>query len=159
MQIVLLAFRPITPAPPFAPAPMAGAAHFPIQVELDLPIVQHHGELRTAWVEVEPAGPAMVHEPGYVLLAGIAIARGVPGCSGEELEGALGVERVEDGRSGYGAVHVKIEVACGALVARAYAYFLAAIALEWNFCVLKLELVLGVAEVGYLIVFHGFLSW
>lgn len=157
MQIVLLAFRSITPAPPFAPALMAGAAHFPIQIELDLPVVQHHGELGAARVEVKPAGPAMVHESGYVLLARISIAWGVPGGSGEELEGALGVERVEDGRTGYGAVHVEIKVACRALVTRSYAYFLAAIALEWDFCVLKLELMLGVAEVGYLIVFHGFL--
>lgn len=159
MQIVLLACWPITPAPPFAPAPMARAAHFSIQVKLDLPVVEHHGELRAAWVEVEPTRLAMIHEPGYVLLAGIAKARGVPGCSGEELEGALGVERVEDGRSGYGAVHVEIKVTYGALVAWTDAYFLAAIALEWDFCVLELELVLGVAEVGYLIEFHGFLGW
>lgn len=51
---------------------------------------------------------------------------------------------------------VKIIVAYAALVARSYPSFLAAITLEWKLNILKLELVLGVAEVRYLIVFHCF---
>lgn len=135
---------------------MTRAAHFPIQIELDLPVIEHHGELGATRVKVEPTGCAVVRESGNIFLTCIAIARVVPRWPREELERALGVERVEDRRGRYGTMHVEIEIAHGALVARPYAYLLASVTLEWDFCVLKLELVLGVAEVGYLIVFHGF---
>lgn len=54
-------------------------------------------------------------------------------------------------------MHVKIIVAdaAAALVAGTDAHFLAAVALEWGFCVLEFERVLGVAEVGNFVVPHG----
>lgn len=135
---------------------MTRAAHLPIQIELDLAVVEHHGELRATRMKVEPTGRAVVCESGNIFLTCIAKSRIIPRWPREELKRALGVERVEDRRGRHGTMHVEIEIAHGALVARAYAYLLASITLEWDFCVLKLELVLGVAEVGYLIVFHGF---
>ena len=72
------------------------------------------------------------------------------------MEGALGVERVGNGWRRDGAVHVEVEVADGTLVAGADANLLATITLKGEFRILKLELVMGVAEVGNFAVFcHG----
>lgn len=72
-----------------------------------------------------------------------------------ELEGAFGVEGVDQSRGRYGTLHVKIIVTYAAFVTRSYADFFAAITFEGECIVLKSELVLGVAEVWYLTVFHG----
>ncbi|PON44728.1 hypothetical protein TorRG33x02_330280 [Trema orientale] len=62
-----------------------------------------------------------------------------------------------NGGRGDGAVHVEVEVTDGTLVAGSDADLLAAVALEWEFRVVELELVMGVAEVGDLAVScHGF---
>lgn len=128
-------------------------------MQLDFPVIKHHGKLRTTWVEIEAAQLAVVDKSRDVLFARVAKARDVAGRAGEELEGAFGVERMGDGGGRDCAVHVEVEVAYAAFVARPYAYLLAAVALEWEFCVLKFELVMRVAEVGYFVVFHGFLIW
>jgi hypothetical protein len=107
-------------------------------------------------VEIEPAQLAVVDEPSDVLFARVAEPRDVSGWPVEELEGAFCVERMDDGGGRDCAVHVEVEVTHAASVARPNAYFLAAIALEWEFCVLKFESVLLVAVVGYFVVFHGF---
>lgn len=154
VKVVLFALGPVAPAPPFPPAPVTRRAHFPVQVELRLPIVQHHGELGATWVEVEPACFTVVEEAGDILLAGVAVAGEVPRRPGEELEGAFGVERVGDGSGRDGTVHVKVVVADSAPVARADAHFFAAVALEWEFRVVEFEPVVWVAYVGDLSVFH-----
>lgn len=105
-------------------------------------------------MEVEPASAAVINEPRHVLLARVAVPRYTPGWLEEELERAFGVERVGQRRRREGAVVVEIVVARGALVPRTYAGFLAPVALERDLRVLELQLVLGVAHVGYLIVFH-----
>lgn len=117
VQIILLALGPVTPAPPFPSTTMTRRAHFPVQVELGFPVVEHHRELRAARVEVEPTGLAVVEEPCYVLLAGVAETRKVSRWAGEELEGAFCVERVGDGMGRDGTVHVEVVVADGAPVA------------------------------------------
>lgn len=105
-------------------------------------------------MEVKTAGLAVVNEPNHVLLAGIAVAGDVTRRPREELEGALCVERVRYRRGRVGAVHVEVEVAHGAPVARANPDFLTAVALEGELRVLESQPVLGVAEVKYLGVFH-----
>lgn len=129
--------------------------YLPVQVKLDFSVVEHHGELGAAGVKVESAELAMVKEPGYVLLAGVAVSGHASRRPGEELEGAFGVKRVSDGRRGDGAMHVEVVVAGGALVPRPDSGLLAAVALERKLRVFKSELVLRVAEVGDFIVFHG----
>ena len=62
MEVVLLAGRPVTPAPPLPTTPVARRAHLPVQVEFGFTVVEHHGELRAARVEVEPARVAVVNE-------------------------------------------------------------------------------------------------
>lgn len=106
-------------------------------------------------MEVEAAGPAVVHEPTHILLAGVAVPWDVPRRPREELERALGVERVCDRRGRDGAVHVEVEVARGAPVAGADPGLLAAVALERELGVPEPEPVPGVAEVGNLSVLHG----
>lgn len=132
MQIIPLARRPVTPAPPFPPAPVTRRAHFSVQVKFHIAVVEHHGELRATRVQIEAAGVAVVEEAGDVFLAGVAVAGSVAGRAGKEAEGAFGVERVGDGGSREGAVDVEVEVADGALVAGPYSDLLAAVALEWN---------------------------
>jgi hypothetical protein len=97
----------------------------------------------------------VVDKPRDVLFAGVAKARDIARRAGEELEGAFGVERMGDGGGRDCAVHVEVEVTYAAFVARPYAYLLAPIAFERKFCVLKSQLVLRVAEVGYFVVFHA----
>lgn len=109
-------------------------------------------------MEIESTVPAMVNEAGDVPLACIAEARLLAGRPREELEGAFGVEGVEDCGSGDGTMQMEIEITDGAFVARSDSYFLASITLEWKFRVLKFQLVLWVAEVRYLAVFHVFFS-
>lgn len=55
--------------------PVTRRADFLIQVEFDLAVVEEHGQIGAAGVEVEAARLAMVHEPGHVLLARVAITR------------------------------------------------------------------------------------
>lgn len=126
---------------------------------MNLAIVQHHRELCAARVEIEPTALAMVHEPGHVLLARVAVPLCAPRRPRHELERALGVERVRDRGGWDGAVHVEVEVARRALVARANPDFLAPITLERELRVLEPEPVVGVAEVEYLGVFHGSAGW
>lgn len=96
MQVVFLAGGSVAPAPPFPPASVTRRTHFSIQVQLQFTVVQNHGELRAAGMEIEPARLAVVHEPRHVLLAGVAIAGNVPRGASQELEGTFGVERVDD---------------------------------------------------------------
>lgn len=116
-------------------------------------------------MEVEAAQPAVVNEPGHVLLARVAVTRHRPRRPAEELERAFGVERVGDGGGGDGAVRVQVKVACpaaaaavfataAALVARSDACLLAAVAFEGRLRVFEFEVV-RVAEVGEFVVFHG----
>lgn len=156
MQIVPLAAGPVAPAPPFLPTPMARRTHLPIQVELHFPIVQHHRQLGAAWVEVEPAGPAVVDEARHVLPARVAAAGPIlcRRCQ-HELEGALGVEGVRHGCRRDGTVRVEVEVARGATVVRADADLLAPVTLERELGVLERQGVLGMAEVGDFMVLHG----
>ncbi|KAF5448753.1 hypothetical protein F2P56_029258 [Juglans regia] len=117
MQIVLLACRPIAPAPPFPPTLVARCAYFLIQIELNFPIIEHHGELGATWVEIKPAGLAVVHKTLDVLFACIAVAGGVARRVREELERAFGVERVVDSRGRHCTVHVEVEVAYATFIA------------------------------------------
>ncbi|KAL1811925.1 hypothetical protein ACET3Z_021990 [Daucus carota] len=160
MQIILLACRPVAPAPPLPPALMTRRAHLPVQIKLHFSVVQRHREFGAAGVEVEAAGAAVVDEPRHVLLAGVAVARREAGGARQELEGALGVEGVGDGGGGDGAVHVEVVVAAAAFVFGADADFVAAVAFEGGFGVLEFELVLGVAQVGddLLAVLHGLVA-
>lgn len=105
----------------------------------------------------------MVHKPGHVLLARVAVTRHRAGWPGAELEAAFGVERVGEGGGREGAVEVEVVVAGGASVPGADADFLAPVALEQSLCVLEPEHVLRVAEVRDLVVSHGvyvlFFGW
>lgn len=74
---------------------------------------------------------------------------------GHELEGALGVEGVNKRRRREGAMGVEVIVTHCALVTRAYAHFLAPVALEHGLRVFELELVLWMAKVRDFIVLHG----
>lgn len=96
MQIILLASRPVTPAPPFAATFVTRRTHIPIQIQLHFAVVQHHRQLRAAGMEVEPARLAVVDKAGDVALAGVAVAGLVTRWPREEDEGAFGVERVID---------------------------------------------------------------
>lgn len=106
-------------------------------------------------MKVEAAEPAMVKEPSYVLLTSVAVSGNVSRRAGEELEGAFGVKRVSYRRRGDGAMHVEVVVAGGALVPGSNPGLLAPVALERQLRVLKSQLVLRVAEMGYFIVFHS----
>lgn len=90
---------------------MARRAHLPVQKQPHAVLVasEHCRKLRAARVEVEAAREAVVEEPLHRLLARVAVARSV--------EGAFGVERVEQRRRRNGTVCVKIKVTDGALVA------------------------------------------
>jgi len=98
---------------------MARRAHLPVQKQPHAVLVasEHCRKLRAARVEVEAAREAVVEEPLHRLLARVAVARSVAGGLGEEVEGAFGVERVEQRRRRNGTVCVKIKVTDGALVA------------------------------------------
>lgn len=50
---------------------------------------------------------------------------------------------------------MEIKITLGAFVARAYAYFFAAIALKWELRVDKFQRMWRVAEVGNLTILHG----
>lgn len=109
-------------------------------------------------MKVEPAGSTVVHESTHALLARVAVTRHLPRRPDQELEGAFLVERVADRGRRDSAMDVKIVIAHRALVSRSYADLLATIAFEWKFRVLESELVLWVAEVEYLAVFHDRVS-
>lgn len=163
VQIVLLARGSVAPAPSLPPAPETGSAYLAVQVKLDLPVIEHHRKLCAAGMEVKPTFLAVVHEARHVFLASVAVTWDVTRRAGQELEGAPGVERVEDDGGGrrrwrHGAVHVEIVVAnaAAAFVTGTDANFLAPVTLERNIRVFKFELVLWVAEVGNLVIFHGY---
>lgn len=146
MQTILLARRPIAPAPPLTTAPVARRSHLPVQVEVDLAVVENHRQLRAARVEVEAAGAAVVDEPRHVLLACVAVPLGVARWRRQELERALGVERVGDGRRGKSALHVEVKVAEGALVSGPDSDLLAAVAFEGELGGVEPETVVWVAD-------------
>lgn len=83
----------------------------------------------------------MVDEAGDILLTCVAVACDRAWRPREELELALGVERVRDGRRRDGTVQVKVIVASAALVMRPYPNFLATVTLEWDFSVVEFQLV------------------
>uniref|UniRef100_A0A7C9DHJ8 Uncharacterized protein n=1 Tax=Opuntia streptacantha TaxID=393608 RepID=A0A7C9DHJ8_OPUST len=98
----------------------------------------------------------MVKEASDTPFTRIAIPGHASGGPRHEYEGAFGVERVVNRRTGEGTMHMKIIFTNITLVGRTHAYLLAPITLEGHIGVLEFELVLWVAEMGYLIVFHGF---
>lgn len=110
MQIILLALRPVAPASPLPPTPVARGTDLPVKEELHVAVVKHAGKVGAAWVQVVPARPAVVDEAPDVLLTGVAVPRGVARGLGEELEGALGVEGVGDGGCWEGTVLVQVKV-------------------------------------------------
>lgn len=137
--------------------PVAGGANFSIQIQLDIAVVEHHRQLSAARVEVEATQLAVINEPRHSPLARVAATRLRPRRPAEELEGALGVEGVGEGRGGDGAVRVKVEVAgCApALVGGADAHLLAAVAFERRLRVAEFEGVVGMAPVGDFLVLHA----
>lgn len=142
--------------------PVTGGADFLVKVQFDFAVVEQHGELGAAGMEVKPAGGAVVNESRHVLLARVAVTRHRPRRPAKELERAFGVERVGDGGGRDGAMRVQVKVAtsatvsaAGAPVARPYPGLLAAVALEGRLRVLEFEVVVRVAEVADFIVFHG----
>ena len=134
---------------------MTGGADFLVQVQFDLAVIDHHGQLGAARVEVEAAQPAVVNEPRHVLLARVAVTRHGPRRPSHELERALVVERVRDGRRRHAAMRVQLKLtrAAAALVARPDARLLAPVAFERRLRVLELEVV-RVARVRYFDVLH-----
>jgi len=72
--------------------------HRPVQEQPDLIVItgDDRGQLGATRVEVEAAGEAVVEEALEGLLAGVAVAGSVAGRVREEVEGAFGVERVEE---------------------------------------------------------------
>lgn len=141
----------------FVTIPMTGRANFCVQVQFDIAVVKHHRQLSAAGVEVKPTQLAVVHETRHSLLASVTVTRLLSRRPAEELERALGVERVDDGGGRDRAMSVEIEITGGAaaLVGGADADFLAAVAFERRLRVVELEGVVGVAEVGDFTVFHG----
>lgn len=156
MQIVFLAWRSIAPAPAFTSTFLTRCTHLPVQIQLNLAVVKNHRQLCAAGMEIKPTVSAMVEETRDIPFARVTEARPVIRRSGEELEGTFGVERVGDRGRRDGTVHMEIEITNAAFVTRSDPYFLAAITLEWKFWALKSQLVLRVAKVSYLTIFHGF---
>lgn len=165
VQIVLLTSGPITPAPPFPPAPMTRRTYLPVQVKFDFSVVQYHRKLRAARMEIEPTRLAMVDKTCHVFLACVAVTWHVTRRSGHKLEGTFGVEWVEDGgrrriwrRRSHGAVHVEIVVAnaAAAFVSGTDPDFFATVALERYIRVFEFQLVLWVAEVTNLVILHDY---
>jgi len=99
MQVIPLACRPVAPPPPLLPAPVARRPHRPVQEQPHLVAVvtaDDRGQLGATGVEVEAAREAVVEEALDGLLAGVAVAGCVAWRVREEVEGAFGVERVEE---------------------------------------------------------------
>lgn len=138
---------------------MTGSSNFSVQIELDISVVvmEQHGELSAARVKIEATKRAVIQEPRHSLLARVAVTRLPPRRPAEELEGALGVERVDDGGGREGAVGVEVEVAgcAAALVGGADAHLLAPVTFERRLRVFQLQPVVGVAAVGDFLVFHA----
>lgn len=98
----------------------------------------------------------MVKEASDTLLTSIAIPGHNSRGPRHEYEGAFGVERVVNRRTRDGTMHMKVIFTNIALVRRTHPYLITPITLEGHIGILEFELVLWVAKMGYLIVFHGF---
>lgn len=101
----------------------------------------------------------MVEKTRDVLVAGIAVARGVARWPRHELEAALCIKGMTYRWRGEGTVHVEIVVAVAAFVARPYPNLLAPVALERHLCALQLELVLWVPHMCYFYIPHSLLNF
>lgn len=106
-----------------------------------LAVVQDLREVGAARVEIEIAPSAMVNESQHFISAGVASPPGSPRRSVVKLKVALVVEGVRYAGTGCGAGLVQVELASQALVLEAYPGFFAAVAVEGDFRVLELELV------------------
>ncbi|KAL9271491.1 Cold-regulated 413 plasma membrane protein 2-like protein [Drosera capensis] len=101
------------PAPTFPATPVAGGTHLPIQIELHLSIIQHHGEFCTTRVQIKPACLAVVYESCDIFLAGITVASPRARWPRHELERTFSVERVAYGGRSHKRIAKKPRIMAG----------------------------------------------